>query len=137
MTDVAARPEITADRLVDVEDVLELFGRLKWAMMVGRDPERFQAAIDGSWPVVTAWDQGRLVGICRVVTDGQYTAYIADLAVDPDYQGKGLGSAMARKALALLDGFDTIALITSIDKVNFWERLDFTNVPGGMILRRW
>jgi ribosomal protein S18 acetylase RimI-like enzyme len=136
MTDIATRVEIMTDKLPKSEEVLDLFGRLNWAKMKYRSPERFQAALERSWPIVTAWDGARLVGICRTVTDGQYTAYIADLAVDPDYQGAGIGSGLVEKTLKLLEDFDTIALVTSLAKVAFWEKHGFANFPGGMMIRR-
>jgi len=136
MTDIATRVEIMTDKLPKSDEVLELFSRLNWANMKCRTTERFQAALERSWPIVTAWDGTRLVGICRSVTDGQYTAYIADLAVDPEYQSAGIGSGLVEKTLELLEDFDTIALVTSLAKVAFWEKLGFSHFPGGMMIRR-
>jgi GNAT superfamily N-acetyltransferase len=48
--------------------------------------------------VITAWDGERLVGILRALTDGAYSAYIADLAVHPDYQRQGVGKQLLDEA---------------------------------------
>lgn len=40
--------------------------------------------------IVTAWDNEKLVGISRALTDFCYSCYLSDLAVRSDYQKKGL-----------------------------------------------
>ncbi len=137
MTETAVRVEIRDDRVPDAKEALALFDRLNWAKTAHRNAERFQAAMESSWPLVTAWEGARLVGICRVIADGQYTAYISDLAIDPDFQGKGIGAEVVERVLRLLEGYDTIALITGVDKYEFWEKFGFTNFPGAMMLRHW
>jgi ribosomal protein S18 acetylase RimI-like enzyme len=38
-----------------------------------------------------AYDRGQLIGVARAITDGAQEAYIQNVAVDPDYQGYGVG----------------------------------------------
>ena len=38
-----------------------------------------------------AYDRDNLVGVARAITDGVEEAYIQNVAVDPDYQGHGIG----------------------------------------------
>jgi GNAT superfamily N-acetyltransferase len=45
-----------------------------------------------------AYEDGRLIGMGRVVGDGAVICYVQDLIVLPDYQGHGVGS-MVLKAL--------------------------------------
>ena len=42
---------------------------------------------------------GRQAGFCRVVTDGNSIAYLADVYVHPDFRGRGLGAALVREAV--------------------------------------
>ena len=44
----------------------------------------------------TAWDGTMLVGVARSVTDFEYCCYLSDLAVDQDYQKKGIGRELIR-----------------------------------------
>lgn len=46
--------------------------------------------------IVTARDNGRLVGIARSLTDFTYCTYLSDLAVDENYQNRGIGRELIR-----------------------------------------
>ncbi|MDC8104005.1 MULTISPECIES: GNAT family N-acetyltransferase [Chryseobacterium] len=46
--------------------------------------------------IVTARDQGKLVGIARSLTDFVYCTYLSDLAVDKAYQKTGIGKELIR-----------------------------------------
>src|SRR5258707_7579103 len=39
---------------------------------------------------------GRLIGVSRAVTDYAYCCYLSDLAVDREWQGRGIGRALIR-----------------------------------------
>lgn len=55
------------------------------------DPERIAIMYEHSNLVITAWDGDKLVGACRCITDWVWSCYLADLAVDPEYQQEGIG----------------------------------------------
>lgn len=46
--------------------------------------------------IVTARDNARLVGIARSLTDFAYCTYLSDLAVDENYQNRGIGRELIR-----------------------------------------
>jgi GNAT superfamily N-acetyltransferase len=45
---------------------------------------------------IGAYENGKLVGLARAMTDFVYTTYLADLAVDENYQHKGIGKELIR-----------------------------------------
>ena len=49
---------------------------------------------------IGAWDGARLVGAVRIASDGYRFSAIADLMVDPEYQGQGIGRTLMKQALA-------------------------------------
>jgi len=55
------------------------------------DSQCIQGMLENSNLVVTAWDRSKLVGIARSMTDFHYACYLSDLAVDQDYQQRGIG----------------------------------------------
>jgi hypothetical protein len=55
------------------------------------DPKRIRAMFENSDLIVTAWNESKLVGVSRTITDWVWCSYLADLAVSPII--KDLGSA--------------------------------------------
>ena len=61
------------------------------------EPE-ITAQFDSAWRVVGVYhrESGRMVGFARAVSDGLAIAYLADVFVDPEHRGAGLGMALVR-----------------------------------------
>lgn len=47
--------------------------------------------------LLTARDEGRLVGVSRALTDHAYCTYLSDLAVDEEWQRRGIGRELLRR----------------------------------------
>jgi N-acetylglutamate synthase-like GNAT family acetyltransferase len=125
------------DRSVDI-DIQQLQGLLNrsafWA--IDRRVEDLKMAIDRSEPVVSAWDEDKLIGFARATSDGIYRAAIWDVAIDPDYQRLGLGRTLVETVLAhpYLQRVERIYLFTTHHQ-SFYERLGFvTNSSTAMVL---
>jgi len=68
--------------------------------------------------VLTARDTaagGMLVGIARALTDFAFCTYLADLAVDVAYQGRGIGRELVRRTHEAA-GLDTTLILLSAPK---------------------
>ena len=52
--------------------------------------------------IVTARQDGRLVGFARSLTDFCFCCYLSDLAVDKAFQGAGVGKELVRRTQAAL-----------------------------------
>lgn len=81
---------------ISAEDYNRLRKSVGWSEIscrqaqVGLDHTAFQVvAVDGNIPV----------GMARVISDGGYVRYIADVVVHPDYQGYGIGKTMVNKIM--------------------------------------
>ena len=53
--------------------------------------------LDGADVIVTARQQGRLVGVSRAITDFSYCTYLSDLAVDQAFQRRGIGRELIHR----------------------------------------
>ena len=111
-----------------------LWDLIPWAQ--GRDPESIERTIQATELMVLAWDEDRLVGSTRVITDGVYYATIWDVIVHPDYRGQGVGYRMVEAAVDPFRhrGFSYIALYSVVGVEPFYERLGFRRHPAGMRL---
>lgn len=61
------------------------------------EPERLAKMLEHGNLIVTARDDGKLIGVSRSLTDFVYCTYLSDLAVDIDYQKQGIGKELIRQ----------------------------------------
>lgn len=61
------------------------------------DPERIAGMLAYGNLVLTARDNGEIVGVARSLTDFSFCTYLSDLAVDMEYQHKGIGKELIRR----------------------------------------
>jgi GNAT superfamily N-acetyltransferase len=76
-----------------------------------------------------------LVGAGRALADGLDCAYIADVAVHPEHQGRGLGKAIIRRLVELADGHKKVILYANPGTEAFYRDLGFLHMNTAM--GRW
>ena len=83
---------------------------------------------------LAAEEDGRPVGLVRGVYDGS-RALIHLLAVHPDYQGRGIGTALVREIARRFKarGAPTLGVTAAERTVGFWERLAFRSSARCMV----
>ena len=98
-----------------------------------RAPDKLERAFRNSLLKVFAFDGGRLVAAGRALSDGVWRAAIYDVAVLPEYQGKGIGSRIIRH-LVQHAGVDVITLYASPGKEAYYERFGFRKMKTAMAI---
>ena len=111
------------------EELLELYGEVGWTAYT-KDPDALERAVAGSSFVVTARQDGRLVGLARAISDGVTICYLQDVLVAPDAQRTGIATALVR---AVLDRYATArqtVLLTDAEPAQraFYESLGLTEI---------
>ncbi len=73
-------------------------------------------------------ESGKIVGVLFGLTDRAYWLYVTDLGVDREYQGRGIGRTLMRKAHEIAGGEKDIAvyLIANDQAVPFYEKIGMT-----------
>jgi aralkylamine N-acetyltransferase len=99
-----------------------------------RTGDKLRRAFENSRHVVLAYEDGRLIGVCRAISDGEYHAFIYDVAVHPDRQGQGLGKALMRRLLARLPVW-RIMLVAEEGVQGFYRTQGFETYGDVMALR--
>lgn len=101
-------------------------------------PETHLAILQRSDAMVLAMDEetGRVVGFINALSDGVLCAFIPLLEVLPVYQGRGIGSELVRRMVALLGDLYAVDVMCDADVQPFYARLGMQPAQG-MMLRRY
>ncbi|MBL4936959.1 GNAT family N-acetyltransferase [Clostridium sp. YIM B02515] len=107
----------------DLESLKELYLSVGWKL--GNNPHKLQISMKSSHNVFSAWDGNKLVGIINCLSDGIATVYFNNLLVNPEYQGKGIGSTLINMTLEEYKEYNKKILIAEKGKIAFYEALGF------------
>jgi GNAT superfamily N-acetyltransferase len=94
-------------------------------LVVGGQARNPSCGLLGSHALVTAWDGVLLVGLGNAISDGHLVVYFPHLVVRPEYQGKGIGSALMGRMLSRYRGFHQQALLADGRAIDFYKKLGF------------
>ena len=75
------------------ERISQIFEAVGWGR---RNQTTLQQTFQKSTYVRIAYDNEKIIDFGRTVDNGQYYALIVDLVVDPEYQGKGIGTTILK-----------------------------------------
>lgn len=120
-----------------LSEVLELYRAVEW-LAYTKDPDNLIRALEGSSTLVAAHDGHTLVGLARVISDGASICYLQDILVRPSHHRRGIGRALAERALEQYPHVRQKVLITD-DQLNqkaFYEALGYTQTEefrGGSV----
>lgn len=111
---------------IDWLKLTQLYGEVGLVAGYGKakNTMRIRQAFEASGRVVTAWIEGILVGAGRMITDNVCYAYIADVAVLPSYQKKGIGKGLMAQLLKDTTHM-SVQLWPTKGNIAFYERLGF------------
>ena len=94
------------------------------------DLDRIRRMYEGSPLVLSAWDDERLVGILRGLTDGAYNGYVCDLAVHPDYQHQGIGRELLDRTRAAYPEVQWLLRASQIAR-DYYAHLGWQKIENG------
>ena len=113
-------------------DYGRLFETTGWNISYQARPQELHRAISDSWYVLSAYENDRLVGFGRIISDGVLYALICDLIVNPKCQGQGIGSTLLAKLIARCraNGIRVIWLFAAKGKSAFYKKFGFQKRPS-------
>lgn len=86
------------------------------------EPERIADMLKHANLVVTARQSGLLVGVARALTDFAFCTYLSDLAVDQDFQSKGIGKELIRQVMRAT-GKAKLILLAAPAAVDYYPKI--------------
>ena len=128
------------DKELDLIELDQLLQTVGWSR---RPIRRVKRALDFSILVVGLWKYDkkfpRLVGFARCTGDGVLEATVWDVAINPVYQGLGLGKELMKYILKELKniGISKVTLFADADVITFYKRQGWTLEPKGSKCAFW
>ena len=114
----------TNERVFNQKQLEKLFLSVGWES--GKYPERLTKALYNCADVFTAWDGDELVGLVNVLGDGELTAYVHYLLVNPNHQGLGIGTALIDMVKEKYNNYLRLFLLAeNKELVGYYEHLGF------------
>lgn len=86
--------------------------------------------------VISAWQNGRLVGISRSLTDYSYCCYLSDLAVDKALQGQGVGKELIKRTQAVIGDEVSLILLSAPGAMSYYPGIGFQRAENAFVIRR-
>jgi GNAT superfamily N-acetyltransferase len=116
---------VTADQIADLRQ------SVGWNRMENcySDPRM------SSYYHIACYEENKLVGYIDTVSNGLTDAYIQDLMVHPDYQGKGIGTALMNRVLQYLkdNRIYMISVVFEAKLLPFYSRFSFVDMRCGQM----
>lgn len=115
------------------EEYMELRRKVGWCEF---PLDEAQAGIDNSYMILCARDEGKAVGIIRLLWDGGYIAFLSDVIVDPQYQGQGIGKTLVNSCIRKIKedmkpGYKVkLNLMAAKGKEPFYKKFGFEERPN-------
>ncbi|MBP1932781.1 GNAT family N-acetyltransferase [Ammoniphilus resinae] len=98
--------------------------------------ERIQRMIDYADITITVRDGNKLIGIARAITDFSYCCYLSDLAVDKDYQKRGIGKQLIKELQKQLGEETSLLLLSVPDAMEYYPKVGFNKAENAFLIQR-
>ena len=100
------------------------------------DLNRIQRMIDQADITVTAWNQDKMVGIARAITDFSYCCYLSDLAVDQKYQKMGIGKKLIQFVKDEIGDEVSLILLSAPSAMEYYPRIGLEKLDNAFGIKR-
>lgn len=98
--------------------------------------KRIGEMLAGANLIVTARQDGEILGLARCISDGAWICYCAELAVKESAQGLGIGAGIIGKINELLGPKIGLALFSEPEALGFYEKAGLTRLDNGFFRTR-
>ena len=123
------------DTIPTIEQVIELYNNAGLPRPTN-DKERIRKMYENSNLIVTAWDNEKLVGVSRSITDWVWSCYLADLAVSSEHKKSGIGKRLIELTKEKLGEQSMVLLLSVPTAMEYYPKVGFDKEDRSFIIHR-
>lgn len=127
--------EYKVNEPVDPADVVELYRDAGLPRPI-ENVDRIARMLAGSNLIITAWEDGKLVGISRSITDGAWSTYLADLAVAISHQKDGIGRRLVELTKEAAGEESMVLLLSVPTAMEYYPKIGMERLDNAFIIWR-
>jgi N-acetylglutamate synthase-like GNAT family acetyltransferase len=117
----------------DINALILLYKQTPWAN--NRTSSDISLLKNNSDIVVSVYDNTRLIGFGRIITDGKYRGLLDDIIVDEQYRLMGIGRNIVNTLLGNANSIKEVFLNTGKEHQSFYEKMGFKPFTGLTMVR--
>lgn len=100
------------------------------------EPGTVEAMLSNADVIVTARCDDLLVGVSRAISDFAYCTYLSDLAVDENFQGRGIGKELIRRTHEAAGLKTTLILLAAPKAQTYYPHVGMTKHESCWLIPR-
>ncbi|WP_312092377.1 GNAT family N-acetyltransferase [Niallia sp.] len=85
---------------------------------------------------VGAWENNKLIGFARAITDGIFRAFIEDVVIHSSFNRKGIGTQLIAKMIEELSNIDVISLFCEEDLIAFYNKNELKKSKSQFVMHK-
>jgi len=121
--------QIKKVKSIESEKIINLYKDAGWwTDEDNKNYYKIKDLVSGSYAFIGAFMKDNLIGMCRIISDGCFDAYIQDLIVKKEFQKKGIGLKILKFAVDYLieKEISRIVLIGKPNTYKFYKKAGFS-----------
>jgi len=118
-------------KTIDWDALSDLY---KIAPLGDKSPELLEQVFSNSMFRYFVYDNEKLIGVGRALADGADCSYICDVAIHPNYQGRGLGKEIIERLIEDSKVHKKIILYAVPSKEPFYAKFGFAKMKTAMAI---
>ncbi len=123
------------NEIISTDDFIDILNRSTLGMRRPIDNlECISDMLTNADILVVAFDEDKIVGIARSITDFSYCCYLSDLAVDVAYQHQGIGKMLIAKTKECLKDGCKLILLSAPKATEYYPKIGFKQHPSAWYL---
>ncbi|WP_122645665.1 GNAT family N-acetyltransferase [Enterococcus mediterraneensis] len=127
--------ELKVNTTVAPKQIAEIYQRVGFDKAIN-DEKRLQRMLRETPLMISVWDNTRLVGFVRCLTDFEYFCYISELAILPEYQRQKIGSCLLAEVQNYLGERVMLTLRAEATAQTFYQKIGYEKTANMFRIHR-